>query len=317
MTFARIDVVGVGENSVDTVYRLPGPLGSNVKLPILSGRTLPGGQVATALCMCAKLGLRTCYIGAFGNDQHAAVIRSALESCGVDTSHAPQRDAANRHAVVLVDERSGNRSVLWQRDAALTIAPTELPRDVIRAARVVHVDAVDEEAALAAARLGREAGAEVTTDIDQVTPLTRELIEEATFPILAAEMPSLLTGESDPERALRQLRAPHHRRLCVTLGERGAMLLEGDRLHRVPAFAVDAMDTTGAGDVFRGALIYALLRGDDPDTMLRFANAAAAISCTREGAIGGIPTLGEIEMLLTTKATEITKRESHQEHGDH
>jgi sulfofructose kinase len=314
------DVVGIGENSVDVVYRLPGPIAANAKLPILSRRTLPGGQVATTLCTCAKLGLTTSYLGAFGNDEHAAVVRSALESHGVDTSRAAQREAANRHAVILVDEHSGDRCVLWQRDAALTLGPTALPHDLIRGARVVHVDAVDEEAALAAARLGREAGAEVTTDVDQVTPFTRELIAAATFPILAADVPSLLTGESDPERALRRLRAPHQRRLCVTLGVHGALLLDGDRLHRAPAFAVHAIDTTGAGDVFRGALIYALLRGDGPDMMLRVANAAAAISCTREGAIGGIPTLAEIETLLTTKdtkATKITKNGSHREHGDH
>jgi sugar/nucleoside kinase (ribokinase family) len=294
----RIDVVGIGENSVDIVYRLPGAVAPNVKLPILSRRTLPGGQVATTLCACARLGLTASYVGVFGSDEHATLIRSVLGSHGVDTSCAPQRDAANRHAVILVDEGSGDRCILWQRDAALMLAVNELPRERIRAARVVHVDAVDEEAALAAARLGRDAGADVTTDIDRVTPLTRELLAAATFPILAADVPSVLTGESDPERALRALRARHPGRLCVTLGARGAMLLDADRLHHVPAVPVDAIDTTGAGDVFRGALIYSLLRGDDPETMLRFANAAAAISCTREGAIAGIPTLDEIESLL-------------------
>ena len=302
------DVVGIGENSVDAVYRLPGPVAANAKLPILSRRILPGGQVATTLCTCARLGLTTSYLGAFGNDEHAVVIRAALESYGVDTSRAPQRDAANRQAVILVDERSGDRCVLWERDAALTLVPTEVPHDLIRGARVVHVDAVEGDAALTAARLGREAGAEVTTDVDQVTPLTRELIAAATFPILAADVPSRLTGESDPELALRRLRAPHQRRLCVTLGVRGALLLEDARLHHAPAFVVNAIDTTGAGDVFRGALIYALLRGDGGETMLRFANAAAAISCTREGAIAGIPTLAEIETLLTTKDTKDTKK---------
>jgi sugar/nucleoside kinase (ribokinase family) len=86
--------------------------------------------------------------------------------------------------------------------------------------------------------------------------------------------------------------------LCVTLGARGAMLLDGERLHRVGGHAVPAVDTTGAGDVFRGAFIYAQLRGEAPDRILRFANAAAAASCTREGAIGGVPTLGDVQRLL-------------------
>jgi sugar/nucleoside kinase (ribokinase family) len=86
--------------------------------------------------------------------------------------------------------------------------------------------------------------------------------------------------------------------LCVTLGARGSLLLAGERLHKAQAIRVDAVDTTGAGDVFRGALIYSLLRGDSPDVMLRFANAAAAVSCTREGALAGAPNLQEINALF-------------------
>jgi sugar/nucleoside kinase (ribokinase family) len=100
------------------------------------------------------------------------------------------------------------------------------------------------------------------------------------------------------ERALRKLRGPGSRLVCVTLGRRGAMLLDGDRIHHEPGVAVNAIDTTGAGDVFRGAFIYALLRGDAPPEILRFANAAAAVSCTRPGALDSVPTLAEIAELL-------------------
>jgi sugar/nucleoside kinase (ribokinase family) len=129
------------------------------------------------------------------------------------------------------------------------------------------------------------------------------LIEAATFPVLAARVPAALTGEPDPERALRALRQRHGGMLCVTLGAAGAMLLAGEQLHHAPAPRVDAVDTTGAGDVFRGALIYALLRGDSPDAILRFATAAAASSCTRPGAIGGVPSLTDIK-LVATEGTE-------------
>ena len=298
MAHRRWDVVGIGENSVDYVYRLPGPLAARAKVPVSSRRVMPGGQVATTLSCCAALGLKTAYLGTFGSDDNGRLIRSTLEGFGVDTAHAPTQPVANRHAVILLDERSGERSVLWQRDAALALDPRALPAGLIGNARVVHVDATDEAASIAAARLARAAGAQVTTDIDEVTDGTRELMSAATFPILAEHVPAALTGESDPARALRSLRQWHDGRLCVTLGARGAMLLDGDDLYQSPAFDIAAVDTTGAGDVFRGALIYALLRGDDPETMLRFANAAAAIGCTREGAIGGVPTLAEIESVV-------------------
>jgi sugar/nucleoside kinase (ribokinase family) len=213
------------------------------------------------------------------------------------------RPAPNRHAAILVEASTGDRTVLWQRDAALSLTPGDIPADLFTGARLLHVDAVDEDASLAAARAARAAGLHVTTDVDQVTRRTADLIAAATLPILAEHVPATLTGETNPERALRALRQRHDGMLCITLGSRGAMLLDGDRLHHVPAINVDAIDTTGAGDVFRGALIYSLLRGDGPEMMLRTANAAAAIACTREGAIGGVPTLGDVEKMIHTKGT--------------
>jgi sugar/nucleoside kinase (ribokinase family) len=291
-------VVGIGENSVDLVYRVPHLPGPGGKVRVSNCRRLPGGQVATTLATCAALGLRTRYVGAIGNDEHGRLIRSELEQRGIDTTYAAVRYAPNRHAVILVDEHTGERTVAWQRDRALHIRPDDLLPDVLTGARLLHVDNVDEEAAIAAAQRARKAGMLVTTDIDDVGPRTRDLVAAASIPVLGEHVPQALTGESDPERALRALRRQHDGTLCVTLGGRGSMLLAGDTLYEAPAFRVDAVDTTGAGDVFRGALIYSLLRGDPPDVMLRFANAAAAISCTREGAIGGIPNLLEINQLL-------------------
>ena len=297
------DVVGIGENSVDLVYRVPRLAGAGDKVRATGCRRLLGGQVATTLCTCAAMGLRTRYVGTFGNDEHGRLIRSELEQRGIDTSHAIVRYAPNRHAVVLVDESSGERTIVWQRDSSLALRQGDLSRDAIAGARVLHVDNVDEDTAITAARLGRDAGLIVTTDIDQVTERTAELVAAVTFPVLAERVPQALTGETDPQKAIRALRQQHEGMLCVTRGPRGSMLLVGTELHEAPAFEVTAVDTTGAGDVFRGALIFSLLRGDRPDSMLRFANAAAALSCTREGAIAGIPNLREIEGLLAERPT--------------
>lgn len=280
----RMDVVGVGENSVDFVYRMPGA----------ARRVSPGGQVATTLCTCAALGLRTAYIGTFGDDPNSHLIRDELDARGVDLTGALTRHAPNRYAVILVDER-GERTVFWHRDASLRLDPGDIDRDVVTNARLVHVDNLDEEAAICAARFARDAGRHVTTDIDRLSPRTSELIGSATVPILAEHLPQALTGESDPEQGLRALRRRHDGMLCVTRGARGAMLLYGQRLYRVAGYPVEAVDTTGAGDVFRGAFIFALLRGDSPERILGFANAAAALSCTRDGAIGGVPSVEDVD----------------------
>ena len=293
-----LDVVGIGENSVDLVYRIPHLAGAGDKVRAGSCRRLLGGQVATTLCTCAALGLRTRYVGSFGNDENGRLIRAELEQRGIDTTSSSVRYAPNRHAVILVDERTAERTVVWQRDAALALRPEQVTDDALANARLLHVDNVDEDVAIAAATRARAAGMIVTTDIDQIGPNTPALIAAATFPILAERVPHALTGEADPERALRTMRGQHRGMLCVTMGEKGSMLLVDDTLHRAPGFQVEAVDTTGAGDVFRGALIFSLLRGDVPEAMLRFANAAAAVSCTREGAIAGVPTLEEINRLL-------------------
>jgi sulfofructose kinase len=305
------DVVGLGENSVDLVYRLPVwplPNTTTSKTRISSHGVLAGGQVITTLATCAALGLRARYAGAFGNDANGRYIRDEAAARGVDVSDAIVRDAPNRYAVILIDDLQGERVVLWDRDARLDLHGDEIRADIITAARVLHVDDTDESAAIAAARIARSAGVQVTCDVDRVSPRTEELLRSVTIPILGEHVPQALSGDADPERALRRMRGWHDGWLCVTLGTRGSMLLEGDQLHHVPAFTVHAVDTTGAGDVFRGAFVDALLRGKTPEAILRFANAAAAVSCTRAGALGGVPSRAEIEALLTRNdATQALK----------
>ena len=295
------DVVGVGANSLDVVYLLPEyprPDSAAAKLRIQEQRLSPGGQTTTALCTCTALGLRASYVGVFGSDANGARLREELARRRVDVSAAVVRDAPTRSAVILSDTRQGERVILWDRDPRLALAPDELPRLLLQGARVVHVDDEDDELALAAAQVARDAGVVVTSDIDRLTDATRALVDAVTIPIFAEHIPAALTGEADFGRALQALRRPHHAMLAVTRGARGAMAVDGAGVYTAPAAAVDVVDTTGAGDVWRGAFIAALLRGDAPGAMLRYANAAAAVACTRHGAIGGVPSADEVNLRL-------------------
>jgi sugar/nucleoside kinase (ribokinase family) len=297
------DVVGLGANSVDYVHLLPGypqPFGSFAKMRIQKQEILCGGQTATAMCACARLGLRAKYTGVTGTDDNGRRVRRELEQRGIDLADVIIRDAQNQFAVILVDETNGDRIVLWDRDERLMMRDRELPTEAIASTRVLHVDDVDQGAAIRAAHVAREHGVAVTSDIDRLTERTRELVDAVSIPIFAEHVPTRLTEINDQEEALRNLRQPHHRVLCVTLGEQGAMALDASGLHYVPAFEVNALDTTGAGDVFRAGFIYALLRGWATEEILRFANAAAAVSCTRLGALGGIPALEEVEELVNS-----------------
>jgi sugar/nucleoside kinase (ribokinase family) len=297
-----LDVLGVGCNSVDYVYRLPAAPRADsptAKMRISSHAVSCGGQTATAVAACAALGLRAGYLGAVGGDANGRLLCGELERRGVDVSQVLTRDAPNRFAVIAVDNQTGERIVLWDRDERLNLSADEIRPEAIAAARVVHVDDEDQEAAIHAARLGRAAEVHVTSDIDRLTVRTPELVAAVTIPMFNEHTLPQFIGESSPERALRKLRKSHDGILCVTLGEEGAMMLAGDELIYEHGFEVDAVDTTAAGDVFRAAFIHALLNGLPGRQMLRFANAAAAVSCTRAGAMPSVPSLQDVDDALS------------------
>jgi sulfofructose kinase len=302
---AGCDVLGVGANSIDFVYSLPAypqPGGPLSKLRIISTERSPGGQTATVLCACASLGLSTRYVGTIARDENGLLVREAMQARGVDVSGAIERDPPNAFALILLagsnPESSGERIVLWDRDPRMALRPNDLPDDLARGARLVHVDDVDGDAAIAAGRAGMAAGLPVTSDLEAVKPHTKDLLGAVTIPIFAESVAEELAGERDLETALRKLRTPRMTLLCTTLGANGAAMLAGDRFIRQPAFAIQPIDTTGAGDIFRAGFIYALLCGETPERIVRFACAAAAVSCTRRGAIHSVPALDDVVRLL-------------------
>ena len=295
------DVIGIGANSVDYVYRLPAApdfRGRHSKIRLAGHSISCGGQVATAMATCASFGLHAAYAGAVGTDDNGRRVESALADRGVDLSLIVRQKGGNQFAAILIEHDSGERVVLWDRPDSLLLADADLPATALRSARAVLVDDVDPRASLEAARLARAAGVPVVTDLDHPTPFTEALVRTASHPVLSEHLPQALTGEGDLERALRALRSWNPGLLTVTVGARGAVALDGDHLVSVDGFSVHAVDTTGSGDVFRGAFIVGLLHGMQTEPLLRFANAAAAISCTRAGALDGVPDPGEAERLL-------------------
>ena len=218
------DVVGVGANSVDYVYRLPdfpAPEGPTSKLRIMQHAISPGGQTATTLCTCAAMGLEPTYIGAAGNDDNGELIRDELTNRSVDVSHLAIRDTDNAFAVIL---RTTNRASgsSCGTESELDLEPEEIDPDAISSARLVHVDDVDESAAILAVSLARASGIPATSDIERVGARTGELPSFVTILIFAEHVLETLTGEQDFEQGLRAVQEPHHDMVCVTLGARGA-----------------------------------------------------------------------------------------------
>jgi len=300
----RWDVVGVGANSVDFVNLLPGypqPFGSFAKMQIKDRRVLCGGQTATAMCTCASLGLRSKYVGVSGTDENGRRIRAELTQREVDITDLIIRDAENQFAVILVDGRSGERTVLWDRDPALTAEPVDVPRDAIVSGRMLIVDCHQTAASAQAARYAREARMPTVIDVEKVRPGIADLLQNIDAIIAAQEFPTALTGHEDLGRALAAMgREFGAAVVTVTLGAEGSLTWCNGREIRTPAFQVDCVDSTGAGDVFRGAFAAGCLRSSEEDLedVLAYANAVAALNCRALGSRGGIPTPEEVEQLL-------------------
>jgi sugar/nucleoside kinase (ribokinase family) len=294
--------VGFGLNSVDLLAVLDTFPRQNGKQPIKAFARLPGGQAATAMVACARQGWRTRYVGRFGGDEHGRLGMESLRLEGVDlTGSTVVPEATNQFAVILVDASTGDRTVLWHRDARLRRTPADVPEEAVTAGRVLLVDCHETEAATAAARSARAAGLPTVIDVEKVRPGIEDLLSVIDVIIAAQEFPSQLTGEVDLGRALAVMANQFGAALvCVTLGASGSLALVQGREIRTPGFKVEAVDSTGAGDVFRGGFIAGWLAAPEGDVehILRVANATAALKCRALGARTAIPGRAEVESLL-------------------
>jgi sulfofructose kinase len=296
------DVVGLGQNSVDQLAIIAEFPQSNTKHRIDQFAHLPGGQVASAMVCCARLGWRARYVGRFGDDELGRMGLASLSDEGVDISAAQTVAARTRFAIVLVDGRTGDRTVLWDRDPALALRPGDVADDVWQSARVLHVDCEDIAAATAAAKAARAAGALTVIDVEAVLPGVPALLRHIDVIIASEGFPERLTGHKDTGSALAAMAREYGPAVaCVTLGASGSLAMCQGREIRTPAYDVPVVDSTGAGDAFRGGFISGYLAAGsaaDVADVLTFATAVAALKCRSLGARGGLPRQPDVEQFL-------------------
>jgi len=299
---SKVDLVGVGLNASDTLIRLPHYPALGSKVEFRSAVVLPGGQVATAVAACQQWGLRTRYIGKLGADDAATIHRAEFERLSIEAHLLTAPGCASQQAIILIDD-AGERTVLWKRDNGLTLRPEELRREWITEARALHVDGHDTAAAAAAAVWARAAGVPVIADLDDLYPGVEALLENIDYLITSRDIPGRLVGEPDLRRSLPALWSRYGCRLsAATLGQDGVLAWDGTKFHYTPAFRIQSLDTTGAGDIFHAGFIFGFLQGWPLPRQLDFACAAAALNCTAIGARGGIQSVKNIEKLMATGA---------------
>jgi sulfofructose kinase len=294
----RADVVGVGINATDTIVRLPYFPTLDSKVELLSSDVRPGGQVASAMVACRRWGLAARYVGKIGDDRAGQLQIDEMKREGVEAHWIVAHGSMSQSSFILVDERSGERTVLWKRDSSIALGPEDLRREWLVGAAALLVDGHDTAAAAQAARWARDEKMPVVGDFDNKYPGVEVLLESVNIPITSKDFPERLTGESDLLKSLPAIfRSFKCRVTAATLGRLGVVAWDGEKFLHVPGFCVRAVDTTGAGDIFHGAFLNGLVRNWPLKEILEFSCAAAALNCTAPGARGHIAGLDEIAAL--------------------
>lgn len=296
----EFDVVGFGLNAVDHLCFVPEFPEPGSKPRVSKFLRTPGGQAASAMVLCSRLGLRAKYVGKVGGDETGRFSLASIRSAGVDTSDVVTvPGVTNQLAMIVVDERDGERTILWHRPAELETRPDELTAEKVAIGRILLIDGHDTAGAARAAEIAHEHGVLVVLDAESVKEGTDEVVARTDVLLASREFPRRFTGEANLDRAFDVLRQSGPRVIGMTLGFLGSLVMGADgSVVSMPSYEVDVVDTTGAGDVFHGAFVYGLLSGWSGERTLSFSNAAAALCCTAPGARGGVVGLEQILELM-------------------
>ena len=299
------DIIGLGIAVVDIVLNIERmPTWENPR--VVRNFTIgDGGPAATACVVATKLGMRTGFVGTFGNGDMAERKLRVLEQAGVDISHIIRREAPENHVVVIfVQEKTGERyfSPLLDSARLKPIQPEELDRGYILSGQYLHLDGLQPEAALQAAHWMHEAGKTVVLDAATTNrPIPepmRALVAETDVLICGSGFGPMLTGHEDLWEAGRAILDIGPRIVVQTEGVKGSYTVSQDDQFHTPAFKIHVIDTTGAGDVFHGAYLAGLVKGWDLRRIATFSSAVSAIHSTVLGNQKGIPSMEEVKTFI-------------------
>ncbi len=293
-----LDCLGMGIMPLDLLYtidRYP-PAGGKENATALCIQG--GGPVPNALVGLSRLGLKTALIAVVGNDWIGRVGIEELKKEKVNHRFVIVKKAPSATAAGFVEQDSGRRTIAFHREIFLKPADVQTSRYPIP--RIIHLDGRDLEASIKLAKWGKQVGALISFDIgsarNDVSPI---------FPLVAhlvvADMYALLfTKARTAVQAIRKLTTLCPGSIVITQGTKGSTGFEKDKFVYQPAFKVNNVDTTGAGDAFHVGYLFALLNGYDMATRLKYGAAVAALKCTKAGGRSGLPTRNRLAQFLNS-----------------
>lgn len=292
-------LICVGHSALDHVYRISSFPSEPTKVRALEAIEIGGGMAANAAVAIVRLGGKAELWSRVGEDNAGAIIRASLKAEKVDVRYLEGfEDARSSTSAVIVDDR-GERLIVGMRDTSIPSSTNWLPLERIAGAAAILADLRWLEATRVVFGRARQVGVPTILDADlgarEALPDLLVITDFAVFS--AAALREFIPGGSDEDRLRDVLqRGPKH--AGVTLGADGYLWLDENGLGRQSGYRVDAVDTTGAGDAFHGALALAIADGRPMREAAKVACAVAALKCTRLGSRAGLPTKAELTAFL-------------------
>jgi len=299
--YGVVDVFGFGHCCIDYLCVLNPYPRKGKKGDVVRSLVVGGGPVPTALATVVKFGGSARFCGKVGDDADGRQVVRELGGAGVDIRPmVMDRGVTTARAYIWIDPKDGTRTIVLDATRMTWLAEEQLDDRLPKHCRVLLTDGRATEATLKGLRLAREAGVTTVLDAGAVRPMFGEMLALVDYALVSRDLADTFAPGSGPEELARKLTEAGTGTAVVTAGERGAYWWDGRNGGFVPGFKVEAYDSTGAGDVFHGAFIWGLLQGWGMEEAVRFANAAAALSCRKLSGRNGIPEVGEVIECLSS-----------------
>ncbi|RJT50950.1 sugar kinase [Rahnella variigena] len=294
-----IRIACVGITVMDRIYYVNELPAEGGKYVAEKYHEVGGGPAATAAVAAAKLGAEVDFIGRVGDDDTGNRLLAELGSLGVNTRYVRRIDQARSSQSAILVDQHGERIIINYPSPDLPVCATWLQAIDFSQWDVVLADVRWHDGAKQAFTLARQAGVLTVLDADVTPQDIADLVALSDHSAFSAPGLQRLTGKTDAGAALINAQTLTKGHVYVTQGGQGCLWLENGSLHHQPGFAVSVVDTTGAGDVFHGALAVSLAQGADCGEAVRFASGVAALKCTKPGGRAGIPDCDQTRSFLS------------------
>lgn len=295
----KFAVVGIGRNCIDHLAVLESMPRVDTKVPMLDYRLVAGGQSSTAMVALARLGLKVACVGVVGDDSSGRLVIEELEKEGVDTSNVVvEKGMPTPLALILVDKNTGRRTIAYLDSAKGRLERRRVNVEEIFSARCLLIDPYGTQLGLEISREARERGIIVVYDAEHMVEGFQKMISSSDYVVGSADVIETI-GAGDAREALEKLFSSGPRAAVITLGEGGCVALSSEGFISRPAFKIEVLDTTAAGDAFHAGFAYGLLQNWELKKILEFSNAMGALVCRGLGGRESLPTLKEVKKFLS------------------